>query len=39
MRISPPVNAVAVEAFADIPGGEPTAPGDLEEFWRDVDRP
>jgi GNAT superfamily N-acetyltransferase len=35
------VHAVAVEAFADIPGGdEPTAPGDLAEFIaRDVDRP
>jgi GNAT superfamily N-acetyltransferase len=35
------VHAVAVEAFADIPGGdEPTAAGDLAEFRvRDVDRP
>jgi GNAT superfamily N-acetyltransferase len=35
------VHAVAVEAFADIPGGEtPMAAGDLEEFRkRDVDRP
>jgi mycothiol synthase len=35
------VHAIAVEAFADIPGGEePTAAGDLEEFRRrDVDRP
>lgn len=35
------VHAVAVEAFADIPGGEePTATGDLAEFRaRDVDRP
>jgi GNAT superfamily N-acetyltransferase len=35
------VHAVAVEAFADIPGGdEPTAPGDLAEFIaRDVERP
>lgn len=37
----PAVHAVAVEAFADIPGGdEPTAAGDLAEFRiRDVDRP
>ena len=37
----PDVHAVAVEAFADIPGGsEPTAAGPLEEFRaRDVDRP
>ncbi len=35
------VHEVAVEAFADIPGGdEPTATGDLGEFRaRDVDRP
>jgi mycothiol synthase len=35
------VHAVAVEAFADIPGGdEPTAAGDLAEFVaRDVERP
>jgi len=35
------VHAVAIEAFADIPGGdEPTAAGDLAEFRaRDVDRP
>src|SRR4029453_2515106 len=35
------VYAVAVEAFADIPGGdEPTATGDLAEFVaRDVERP
>jgi mycothiol synthase len=34
------VHAVAIEAFADIPGGDvPMAPGDLEEFRkRDVDR-
>jgi GNAT superfamily N-acetyltransferase len=37
----PGVHTVAVEAFADIPGGdEPTAAGDLVEFRvRDVDRP
>ena len=37
----PGVHAVAMEAFADIPGGdEPIAPGDLAEFRaRDVDRP
>ncbi len=34
------VHAVAVEAFADIPGTEPMAAGDLAEFRaRDVDRP
>jgi GNAT superfamily N-acetyltransferase len=35
------VHAVAIEAFADIPGGDtPVAPGDLDEFRkRDVDRP
>jgi GNAT superfamily N-acetyltransferase len=35
------VHAVAVETFADIPGGDqPMAPGDLAEFRvRDVDRP
>jgi GNAT superfamily N-acetyltransferase len=35
------VHAVAIEAYADIPGGDaPMAPGDLEEFRvRDVDRP
>lgn len=35
------IHAVAVEAFADIPGwGEPLAAGDLAEFLaRDVDRP
>jgi GNAT superfamily N-acetyltransferase len=35
------VHAVAIEAFADIPGGDtPMAAGDLEEFRkRDVDRP
>jgi mycothiol synthase len=35
------VHAVAIEAFADIPGdGAPMAPGDLAEFRaRDVDRP
>ena len=35
------VHAVAIEAFADIPGGDvPMAVGDLEEFRkRDVDRP
>lgn len=35
------IHAVAVEAFADIPGwGEPTAAGDLAEFLaRDVNRP
>jgi GNAT superfamily N-acetyltransferase len=35
------IHAVAIEAFADIPGGEePTAAGDLGEFRaRDVDRP
>ncbi len=37
----PAIHAVAVETFADIPGGEvPTAPGTLAEFRaRDVDRP
>lgn len=35
------VHALAIEAFADIPGGDaPMAPGDLAEFRaRDVDRP
>jgi GNAT superfamily N-acetyltransferase len=34
------VHRVAVEAFPDIPGSEPMAPGDLAEFRaRDVDRP
>lgn len=34
------VHAVAVDAFADIPGTEPMAAGDLAEFRaRDVDRP
>lgn len=34
------VHAVALETFADIPGGEPMAVGDLAEFRaRDVDRP
>lgn len=35
------VHALAIEAFADIPGGDtPMAPGDLAEFrLRDVDRP
>jgi GNAT superfamily N-acetyltransferase len=34
------VHAVALEAFADIPGDEPMAVGDLAEFRaRDVDRP
>ncbi len=37
----PGVHAVALEAFADIPGGDtPDEPGDLPEFRaRDVDRP
>jgi mycothiol synthase len=36
----PGVHEVAVEAFRDIPGSEPMAPGDLAEFRsRDVDRP
>ncbi|MFP5342582.1 MAG: N-acetyltransferase family protein [Candidatus Limnocylindria bacterium] len=34
------VHAVALETFADIPGGDPMAVGDLAEFAaRDVDRP
>ena len=36
----PGVHEVALETFADIPGDEPMAPGDLAEFRaRDVDRP
>jgi GNAT superfamily N-acetyltransferase len=36
----PALHAVAVEALADIPGGEPMAAGDLAEFRaRDIDRP
>ena len=36
----PGVHEVALEAFGDIPGDEPMAPGDLAEFRaRDVDRP
>jgi mycothiol synthase len=36
----PGVHAVAVEAFPDIPGSEPMAAGDLDEFRaRDVDSP
>jgi len=36
----PAIHAVALEALPDIPGDEPMAAGDLEEFRaRDVDRP
>jgi GNAT superfamily N-acetyltransferase len=36
----PAVHAIAVETFPDIPGDEPMAAGDLDEFRaRDIDRP